>query len=100
MTLWNIIQTGAEGCYAAIRCGDGLIGSPDRAVSYPANPWENPPNRRDTGYTYFFPLDESMVGKELEIVLLGMEKGGRELQPSVWLTARELPFQAETVGTK
>jgi hypothetical protein len=88
---------GQEGCYAAIRCGDRLVGAPDRASSYPTNPWENPVRRRDTGYTYFFPLDKSMVGKPLEVVLLGMKGGGRDLQPAVWLTARDLPFTAERV---
>jgi len=93
-------EHGVEGCYAAIRVGDRLIGAPDRAISYPGNPWEAPARKRATGYTYFFPMDESMLGKELEVVLLGMQQGGKDLQPSVWLTARELPFQAETVSTK
>lgn len=86
---------GKEGCYAAIRMDGKLIGAPDRAVSYPANPWEYPARSPETGYTYYFPIDESMVGKELEVVLLGMKGGGTDLQPSVWLTARELPFTAE-----
>lgn len=81
--------------FAAILVGDRLIGSPDRAVSYPSNPWEFPPNRRKTGYTYFFPLDASIVGEQLEVFLLGMKGGGKDLQPSVWLTAKDLPFQAE-----
>jgi hypothetical protein len=83
---------GREGCYAAIRRGGRLIGAPDRAPSFPVNPWEYPVTRRDSGYTYFFPLDPSMVGEPLEVVLLGMQGGGSDLQPAVWLTARELPF--------
>ena len=86
---------GQEGAYAALRMGDRLIGAPSRAVSYLCNPWEYPARRRDTGYTYFFPLDESMVGKELEVVVLGMKGGGKELQPAVWLTAHEFPFKSE-----
>lgn len=35
-----------------------------------------------------------MVGKEIEVVLLGMKNGGKDLTPSDWLTARELPFKA------
>jgi len=85
---------GKEGCYAALRRGGKLVGAPDRAPSYPSNPWENPVRARDTGFTYFFPLDASMVGEKLEVVLLGMKGGGQDLQPSVWLTARELPFSA------
>ncbi len=90
-------EHGQEGAYAAIRMGDRLIGAPDRAPSYPVNPWEFPVRRHDSGYTYFFPLDESMVGQELEVVLLGMEGGGQKIQPSVWITARELPFTRERV---
>lgn len=88
-------EHGIEGAYAALRAGDRMIGAADRAPAYPANPWEAPARKSKTGYTYFFPLDDSMVGEELEVVLLGMKGGGKNLQPSVWLTARELPFRAE-----
>ena len=85
-------EHGVEGCYAALRCGGKLIGARDRAASYPVNAWEAGVRRQKTGYTYFFPLDESFVGKDVEVVLLGMKGGGRNLQPSVWITARDLPF--------
>lgn len=86
---------GKEGSYAALRRGGKLIGAPDRAPSYPAVSWESGVRARDSGHTYYFPLDESMVGEKLEVVLLGMKGGGQDLQPSVWLTARDLPFAAE-----
>ncbi len=88
---------GKEGCYAALRIGGRLVGAANRAPSYPANPWENPPGGRDTGYAYFFPLNKSMVGENLEVVLLGMKGGGQDIQPAVWLTARDLPFTAERI---
>jgi hypothetical protein len=88
---------GREGCYAALRIGGRLTGAPDRAPSYPANPWEYPVRGRDHGYTYFFPLDDSMRGEELEVVVLGMKGGGKDLQPAVWLTARDLPFSAKRI---
>jgi hypothetical protein len=87
-------EHGIEGCYAALRVGGRLIGSPNRAASYPSNTWEYPARTRKTGYTYYFPLDDSMVGKDIEVVLLGMKGGGDKLTPSVWLTARDLPFTA------
>lgn len=90
-------EHGQEGAYAAIRIGDRLIGAPNRAPSYPVNPWEYPVRRHDSGYTYFFPLDESMLGKDLEIVLLGMKDGGQDIKPSVWITAKDLPFTRERV---
>lgn len=86
---------GKEGCYAALRRAGRPIGAPDRAPSYPSNPWEYPVRGRESGYTYFFPLDDSMVGGELEVVLLGMKGGGQDLQASVWLTARDIPFTAK-----
>ncbi|HSP43868.1 MAG TPA: hypothetical protein VLO11_13420, partial [Luteolibacter sp.] len=70
------------------------IGAPDRAASYPSNTWEYPARQQKTGYTYFFPLDDSLVGQQIEVVLLGMKGGGETLQPAVWLTARDLPFTA------
>ncbi len=88
-------EHGEEGCYAAMKVGDRLVGAPSRAVSYPANTWEYPARRTKTGFTYFFPLDESHVGQDLEVVLLGMKGGGQNLQPSVWITARDLPFRVE-----
>lgn len=88
---------GQEGAYAAMRVGDRFVGAPERAPSYPVNPWEFPVRRHDSGYTYFFPLDASMVGKDLEIVLLGIKGGGQDLKPSVWITARDLPFTRERV---
>ncbi len=90
-------EHGQEGCYAAIRNGDQFIGAPNRAASYPANPWEYPVRRHKSGYTYYFPLDDSLVGKDLEVVLLGMKGGGQDLKPSVWITARDLPFARQRV---
>lgn len=88
---------GEEGGYAAIRMGDRLIGAPDRAASYPGNSWEYPVRRQKTGESDFSPLDSSMVGKEMEVVLLGMKGGGKGLKPAGWLTARELPFASKLV---
>jgi hypothetical protein len=90
-------EHGIEGCYAALRRNGKPVGSPTRAPSYPTNPWEYPVRKFPTGFTYFFPLDASMVGEDLEIVLLGMQGGGQNLQPSVWITARDLPFTPERV---
>jgi hypothetical protein len=91
---------GIEDCYAALRVGDRLVGAPDRAASYPSNTWEYAVSGRQTGYTYYIPLDDSMLNQELEVVLLGMKGGGKELQPTVWITARELPFTRERVTIK
>ena len=85
-------QHGIEGCYPALRIGKKIIGSTDRASSYPANAWEYPVRTRNSGYTYFFPVDKSYLNQEIEVILLGMKGGGKDLKPSVWLTAKDLPF--------
>jgi len=41
----------------------------------------------------FFPVDESLLGEELEVVVMGMQGGGHVLEPSIWLNARGLPFR-------
>lgn len=86
-------EHGEEGAYAALRVDGKPVGAPSRATSYPSNTWEYPVRRLKTGFTYFFPLDASYLGKEIEVVVLGMKDGGKDLEPSVWLTARELPFE-------
>ena len=86
-------EHGVEGCYAALRVDGKLIGSANRAASYPANAWEYPVRSPKTGYSYFFPVDASYLGKEVEVVLLGMKGGGQDLKPSVWLTARDFPLR-------
>jgi hypothetical protein len=88
-------EHGVEGCYAALRRKGKPLGFPERAPSFPVNPWEYPVRKFATGYTYFFPLDQAMVGEEFEVFLLGMKGGGLNLKPSVWITARDLPFTAK-----
>ncbi|MCH7228810.1 hypothetical protein [Haloferula sp. A504] len=88
-------EHGEEGAYAALRVDGKPVGAPSRATSYPSNTWEYPVRRSKTGFTYFFPLDASHVGKEVEVVVLGMKDGGKDLKPRVWITARDLPFRSE-----
>ena len=84
---------GVEGAYAALRTAKGrIIGAPDRATSYPSNPWEFPNCKRDRNYTYYFPVTPEMVGQTLEVVALGTAGCDDNLQPEVWQTAPAAPF--------
>ncbi len=80
---------GIEGAYAAARIGGNLIGSPDRAPSYPSNTWEYIVERKDANYTYYFPLEDSFVGKEIEIFVLAYDKENMLLNPEVWISSRD-----------
>ena len=84
---------GVEGAYAALRTADGrYLGAPDRATSYPSNPWEFLNSKRDSNYTYYFPLTPELVGQKLEVVVLGTAASDDKLQPVVWQTAHAIPF--------
>ena len=85
---------GNEGAYAALRVGGIFAGSPDRSVSFPSNTWEYFNVESETDYTYYFPLDEGMVGEPLEVVVLNLEGGMNEIQPELWITAYPIPHES------
>jgi hypothetical protein len=91
---------GKEGAYAAAKIDGQLVGAPDRAVSFPSNTWEYYVREYDRNYTYYIPLDKSMIGKPIEVYVLGMNKDAGELKPEVWLTAYPIPFTEKELVLK
>jgi hypothetical protein len=85
---------GNEGAYVAIRICDKYIGAPDRSVSFPSNTWEYFNVESGENYTYYFPLEPWMAGKELELVVLVLKNGLNEFNPKAWITAYPLPFES------
>ena len=85
-------EHGNEGAYAALRVDGVPVGAPDRAVSYPSNTWEYDNEERDSHYTYFFPLEENMAGKAIDVVVLVLDGGKNEFRPDVYLTAYPIPY--------
>lgn len=86
---------GREGAYVALRIGNRLIGSPRRAPSYPSNVWEYPVVRHDRNYTYYVPVTVDMVGREIDVVVLGFDEMNLDFNPSVWITAYPIPFESK-----
>lgn len=84
---------GVEGAYAAIRVGDRFVGAPDRAAAYPSNTWEYVNARRDRGYTYFVPITDDMVGRKIDVYVLGIDEEHTDLDPVVWQIRR--PVRSE-----
>jgi len=84
---------GIEGAYAAAKIGNQYIGAPDRASSYPANNWEFMTSKRDKNYTYYIPLDQTMVGKEIEVFTMGYDKENLNFNPELWITAHPQPWK-------
>ena len=93
---------GRDGAYAALRVGDRYVGSPRRAVSYPANPWEYGNNRAQAGLSYFFPVTDDMIGKNIQAVVMQFESQDKrrkvelgQLKPEVWITAYPVPYESK-----
>jgi hypothetical protein len=91
---------GNEGAYAALRIGDEYVGASDRAVSFPSNTWEYFNVESDRDYTYYFPMTPDYVGREVEVVILGLKDGVAEFRPEVWITAYPAPFQGMLLELK
>lgn len=86
-----------EAVYAAARCGDRYLGAARRAPSYPANVWECAVSRGHN-YTYFIPLDPSVAGQPLDVLLLGLQTAAsEELSAEVWITAHPPPHTMRRV---
>ena len=90
---------GDEGAYAAVKMGNKFIGANDRAVSYKFNAWENKSAFTDSNYTYFVPVTKDMIGKELEVFVLGNAECQDDIKPEVWITA-PAPLQKKRLVLK
>lgn len=79
---------GRDGAWAAARIDGKLIGCPDRAVSFDCNPWEYDGRIRqaDSGYTYYLPVTEDMIGKPIELVALTLTGGTDSYRAQAWIT--------------
>lgn len=86
---------GREGAWAAFKINNEYIGCPDRAPSYPTNPWEYRVNNGDKNYTYYLPLTPDMKGKQIEVYAMKLGKNGNsDLKPEIWITAHPIPFDS------
>jgi hypothetical protein len=84
---------GKEGAYAALKVDGKLVGAPSRARSYPSNTWEYPASASDSNYTYYFPLDDSMKNKKIEVFVMGYDKENLDFKPEVWISAYPVPYK-------
>lgn len=76
---------GVEGAYAALTVDDRAAGAPSRAPSYPVNPWEGATRCVDRFYTYYFPLSEEMMGRELTVWLLHCDPDHLDFHADIYL---------------
>jgi len=69
------------------------LGCHDRAPSFRSNVWEYKVKESDRNYTYFFPLNKSMIGKEIETFMPGFDKNHMDIKPEVYITAYPIPMK-------
>jgi hypothetical protein len=84
---------GEEGAYAALKVDGKLVGAPSRARSYLSNYWEYPVRKTDSNYTYYFPLDDSMKNKKIEVFVMGYDNDNLDFKPEVWISAYPVPYK-------
>ena len=84
---------GVEGAYVGAKIDGQLVGAPDRAVSYQSNTWEYVNKRSDSNYTYYFPLTQNMVDKDIEVYVMGYDKEHLDFKPALYITTKAIPFE-------
>jgi hypothetical protein len=84
---------GRDGAYAAAKVDGKMIGAPDRAPSYLCNPWELFNSRTDENYTYYIPLKDEYIGKNIEVFVMGYDKENLTYKPDLWITAYPQPME-------
>ncbi len=84
---------GIEGAYAGLKIDGKYFGCPDRAPAYKSNVWEADVRESDKNYTYYFPLKKDMIGKKIEVYVLGFDKANLDLTPEVYITAYPIPYK-------
>lgn len=80
---------GVEGAYVAAKIDGGYIGAPDRATSYPSNTWEYVNVKQDKNYTYYIPLKEAYLNKEIEIYVLANDPENLNIDPQAWIWSKD-----------
>ncbi|MBC8004157.1 MAG: hypothetical protein H7X84_01685 [Verrucomicrobia bacterium] len=93
-------EHGPEGAFAGVKMDGKYLGCPDRAPSFRSNTWEVGVRGSDKNYTYYFPLDQSFKGREIETFVLGFNSSQADLHPEVYITAYPIPFREKVLVLK
>ena len=78
-------EHGVEGAYAAVEMGESAIGAPDRAPTYLANAWESRVIFMDHHYTYYIPVTEEMLERELTVWVMLLNAEHTDFVSDVYL---------------
>ncbi len=92
-------EHGEEGAYAALKVGEKYVGAFDRSISYPSNTYEAGVCHKGTAsknYTYYIPVEEWMIGKEMQAFVL-VNSEAKDLNPEIWITTLSDKLSKEIV---
>ncbi|NEW84958.1 MAG: discoidin domain-containing protein [Mariniphaga sp.] len=73
-----------------------IIGAADRAPAFPYNNWEHFGNP-DKNFTFYIPVNETMEGKPVQVMLLSTDGKLQAMKPEVWLTNLDYYEKAELI---
>jgi len=76
---------GDEGVYVVGELDGKLYGCPDRASSYPVNPWECAATVEDRFFTYYLPVSEEMRGRKVKLHVMEMDAQCENVPVNVYL---------------
>lgn len=76
---------GTEGAFAAVEMAEQAIGAPDRAPSYLGNVWESRVIFMDHHYTYYIPVTEDMLDRDLTVWVMQVDPAHTDYVSDVYL---------------
>jgi hypothetical protein len=80
--------------FACLLVNGKIISANDRAPSFPYNNWEHY-GIADKNLTFYIPVDETLEGKAIQVLLLTTDEKLQEMRPEVWLSNPEPYEKAE-----
>lgn len=80
-----------ESVYAGLRVNGHLVGAVDRSPSFPCNNW-NESGAGTGNYTFYFPVNRSMLRKKLDLILVNSDPDTEKLSAEVWMAAYPVPY--------
>ena len=88
----------ADEAWAALKIDGQWQGCPDRAPSYNCNPYGWIVDYCGGNYTYYFPLNQDLKGKTLEVWAAAATNA--DIQPELWLSTYPIPFGSKSLCLK
>ena len=76
---------GVDGAFAFVECDDNIYTAPDRASSFRVNAWECPSRSVDRNYTYYVPVTEEMLDRDLTVWVLLFDKDNTDFTSDIYL---------------